>query len=202
MNEENNPPTGNDFWAPKKPNWDDWRTVKQARLWSVVALASDLDPSNFQTIGGPQLARWMKVLPQQVEDLLAMAKSSIGANGILKLVSKSAEGLEESEVTFSNFSTWLKSIKHQPPTEFHWQTEAITFRNLDWPWGRHETDLLRKLAEATHKFWGNYDPRDNSTAPTNQQVSDWLKSQGVADRTAEVIATIIRVEGLPTGPRK
>lgn len=202
MSEENNPPTSNDFWAPRKPNWDAWKTVKQARLWHVVALACDLDPSNYQTIGGSQLARLMKEPPKQFEDLLIMAKGSIGASGILKLISRSGEGLEESEVNLSNFATWLKSIGHQPPTEFQWQTEAITFSNMDWPWGRHETNLLRKLAEAAHKFWSNYDPSDDSTAPTNQQVSDWLKTQGVADRTAEVMATILRVDGLPTGPRK
>ena len=38
-----------------------------------------------------------------------MAKGSIGANGVLKLVSRSEEGLEESEVKLSNFATWLKA---------------------------------------------------------------------------------------------
>ncbi len=42
-----------------------------------------------------------------------MAKGSIGADGVLKLVSRSEEGLEESEVKLSNFATWLKSIQHK-----------------------------------------------------------------------------------------
>lgn len=71
-----------------------------------------------------------------------------------------------------------------------------------WPWGDYETDLLRKLAAAADRFWRLYDPADNTTAPTNQQVTDWLKQQGVADRTAEIMATIMRADGLPTGPRK
>ena len=71
-----------------------------------------------------------------------------------------------------------------------------------WPWGDYETELLRKLATAADRFWKLYDPADNTTAPTNQQVIDWLKQQGVADRTAEVMATILRADGLPTGPRK
>ncbi|SOD42575.1 hypothetical protein [Nitrosovibrio sp. Nv4] len=73
-----------------------------------------------------------------------MAKGSIGANGVLKLVSRSEEGLEESEVKLSNFATWLKSIQHKPLAQFFWQSEPITLSNMDWPWGRHETDLLRK----------------------------------------------------------
>lgn len=71
-----------------------------------------------------------------------------------------------------------------------------------WPWGSHETLLLRMLAAAADKFWANYDPADATTAPTNDEVCRWLGTQGVADRNAQVIATILRVDGLPTGPRK
>lgn len=76
-------------------------------------------------------------------------------------------------------------------------------RNADstWPWGAHETELLRKLADAANRFWRLYDPDDYTTAPTNQQVSEWLKTQGVAQRTAEIMATILRADSLPTGPR-
>jgi hypothetical protein len=73
---------------------------------------------------------------------------------------------------------------------------------MDWPWGRHETALLRKLAAAAQRFWRNYNSADPTTAPTNQQVIDWLKGQGVSERTAEIMATILRADGLPTGPRK
>jgi hypothetical protein len=71
-----------------------------------------------------------------------------------------------------------------------------------WPWGDYETDLLRKLAAVADRFWKLYDPTDNTTAPTNKQVIAWLKKQDVADRTAEVMATILRADGLPPGPRK
>lgn len=71
-----------------------------------------------------------------------------------------------------------------------------------WPWGDYETELLRKLEAAVDRFWTLYDPADNTTAPTNRQVIEWLKQQGVADRTAEVMATILRADGIPTGPRK
>jgi len=70
-----------------------------------------------------------------------------------------------------------------------------------WPWGTHETTLLSKLAAAADKWWKNYDPGDRTTAPTNSQVTAWLKEQGVADRTASIMATILRADGLPSGPR-
>lgn len=71
-----------------------------------------------------------------------------------------------------------------------------------WPWGDYETKLLRILAEAVDEFWTLYDPEDKSTAPTNSQVIAWLKERGVANRMAEVMATILRADGLPPGPRK
>jgi hypothetical protein len=191
-----------DPWALRKPNWDEWKSVKQARLWYAVALACDLDPGNFQLFDNPQLAKLLKEPPRQFDDLLVMAKGSIGANGVLKLVSRSNEGLEESEIKLSNFATWLKSIQHKPPAQFSWLPEPVTLSNMDWPWGRHETGLLRKLAAAAQRFWSNYDATEPSTAPTNQQIIDWLREQEVSERTAEVMATILRAGGLPTGPRK
>lgn len=70
------------------------------------------------------------------------------------------------------------------------------------PWGKHDTVLLQHLAAAAEKFWKNYDPSDNSTAPTNVQIVNWLKARNVKQRTAEIMATILRADGLPTGPRK
>ena len=71
-----------------------------------------------------------------------------------------------------------------------------------WPWGTHETELLRKLAMAASKFWTNYEPSQPDTAPTNEQVSKWLEKEGVRKRNAQVMATILRANGLKTGPRK
>jgi len=70
-----------------------------------------------------------------------------------------------------------------------------------WPWGDYETKLLSKLAEAVGRYWLAYNPADPSTANTNETVSAWLCEQGVAKRVAEVMAQIIRADGLRTGPR-
>ena len=71
-----------------------------------------------------------------------------------------------------------------------------------WPWGDHETGLLRKLAAAAEKYWKLYDPTDTTTAPTNQAIVEWLKEQGVTANIAQAMATILRVDGLSTGPRR
>jgi hypothetical protein len=101
--------------------------------------------------------------------------------------------LRESTVATSDLLEWLDTLA---------QPKRAPHETPRWPWGSHETELLRKLAEAAEKFWKLYDPADNTTAPTNEQVAEWLVTQGgVSKRNAEVMASILRADGLPTGPR-
>lgn len=79
---------------------------------------------------------------------------------------------------------------------------AVPPAPTSWPWGNYETKLLRELAAAADKFWKNYDPADSTTAPTNEQVVSWLMGRGVAKRNAQIIATMLRADGLRPGPRK
>jgi len=44
-----------------------------------------------------------------------------------------------------------------------------------WPWGEHETKLLRTLADAAKRFWVNYAPGEPDTAPTNAAVVQFLE---------------------------
>lgn len=72
-----------------------------------------------------------------------------------------------------------------------------------WPWGNHSTRLLTDLAAAATKWWVNFDPADITTAPTSEQVAQWLvKERRVPKRVAEVIAQILRADTLPKGPRR
>lgn len=72
-----------------------------------------------------------------------------------------------------------------------------------WPWGSHHTDYLSHLDAAARKWWILYDPDDPTTAPTNEMVSDWLQSERHLSREkSRAIASMLRPDGLPTGPRK
>ena len=73
-----------------------------------------------------------------------------------------------------------------------------------WPWGSHHTKQLGHLEAAARKFWGQYDPANaKTTAPKNETVIDWLVTErGVSKAVAQSMATILRADGLPTGPRK
>lgn len=71
-----------------------------------------------------------------------------------------------------------------------------------WPWGAHHTEMLGHLEAAARKWWVNYDPQSPDTAPTNEIVSGWLiEERGVSKDKAKAIASILRVDGLRTGPR-
>lgn len=190
-----------DLWAVKRPDWNAWQTIQRTRLWKAVALMCDIDPASLESSFFPdKLDTVFKQPTGQFDAWLTLAKSAIGSD-LLRPVSLNTAYLEDSEVKLSSIATWARTIGLELPTGFVWQPEAITDVS-NWPWGRHNTVLLQKLAMAADRFWKNYDSSDPSTAPTNKQVIDWLVEQGVATRTAEVIATILRVDGLPTGPRK
>jgi len=76
-------------------------------------------------------------------------------------------------------------------------------RPAGWPWGEYETKLLRDLAAAVDHFWKHYDPGGSKAPPTNEEVEGWLmKERGISPRTAEVMATIVRADGLRTGRRR
>jgi hypothetical protein len=191
------------LYALHRPDWAAWKLVKSIKLWHAVALACDLDPNQFTVFNEPKLNRMFNNKPPgQFEDLLSMAKNNLGGGSILKPLKFSVDGIEESEISPSVFGAWVKDLNYPLPVEFPWQDEVVRPLGREWPWGRHETKLLVHLAEAASKFWRNYDPTDATTAPTNVEVSKWLKSRGVSGRTADIMASILRADGLATGPRK
>lgn len=72
-----------------------------------------------------------------------------------------------------------------------------------WPWGSHHTEMLGHVEAAATKWWANYDPTSPDTAPTNDMVSEWLcNERDVSKDKAKAIASILRADGLRTGPRR
>jgi hypothetical protein len=106
---------------------------------------------------------------------------------------------------------WLKEIGRKSIYQFDLrapiEANDVALQNKPivstWPWGTHHTEALGHLEAAGNKFWRLYDPADDSTAPTNKQVAEWLQSKrGLSQKMAEAMASILRADGLPTGPRK
>ena len=96
--------------------------------------------------------------------------------------------------------TW----KHQAEEDQNQLKARPSIKNVSkkWPWGTRETKLLAHFAGAAEEFWSRYDPEDDTTAPTNDQVKDWLMKRNVAKRVAEVMAQILRADKLPKGNHK
>lgn len=190
------------LYTLRRPDWNYWSHAKSIKLWHAVALACDLDPYQFTAFGSPGLDTVFSQQPAQFTQLLSLAQNALGGGSILKPKQINVEGIEETEVAPSNFGAWVRSIRYPLPTAFPWQDEPDLPLSREWPWGTYETALLRHLAAAANRFWRRYDPTDSTTAPTNNDVIAWLVEQGVANRTAQVMATILRADGLATGPRK
>lgn len=71
-----------------------------------------------------------------------------------------------------------------------------------WPWGDHHTEYLGHLEAAAREFWVNYDPQNRKkTAPKNDAIIEWLKARKVSRSLANAMATMLRADGLPPGPR-
>ena len=193
----------------RTPNWRKWRHVPNVRLWEAVALSLDIEPDLVQWSAG-----WADGAPIYKESLsfndrLFVAKRNLSTTRMLEPTMIALGKPEQCEVSLAKFSAWACSIDWEIPQQLAECADQRTELNTafvplaeKWPWGDHETELLRKLAAAAHEFWSTYDPEQSSTAPKNEDVTVWLKSKGVSKRVAEVMAQILRADGLPTGPRR
>lgn len=191
-----------DYWQLAKPDWPQWTRFRVLPLWQAVSLACDLAPSNLETFGpnADLPLGLLASLPSAFKECLDLARSAV-ASGTLRVVPAPGKEMSYAEVEMAHFASWLRTIRHQVPESFPWTPEALRPVGHQWPWGSHSTKGLNLLAQAADRFWKNHDPRDISTAPKNQDVIDWLVSQGMSKRTSEVVASLLRPDELPTGPR-
>lgn len=150
MNNDNTPNQPQDeqaLWGGlSKPNWDEWKSAKQAKLWEAASLACDLDPRNFK-INGQPVFRFIGGLPEPIQEVLSMAKGSIGAGGVLKPVFLSRV-LEESEVTLANFSKWAESIGLDIPEAFPGKSVSKQTSQEETALGERERATLLTLIAA------------------------------------------------------
>lgn len=100
---------------------------------------------------------------------------------------------------------WIRNNCYESEYEFEKeqkQTVLSSPQNRHWPWGEYSTELLGHLEAAAKKFWSDY-KNDHSKAPFNKQVEGWLMvERKLSESKAKAIASILRADGIPTGPRK
>lgn len=108
-----------DPFALLRPDWTKWGTEEKGRLWQAAALACNYDPINFKFLDFPELSNLKGAYPQDFVELLTLARNNLG--GSLKAVSINKSWLQESEVLFSTFGSWLMSIGYEAPGGFPWK---------------------------------------------------------------------------------
>lgn len=188
-----------------RPDWTYWLNRTLVEVKDACALSCDVSPEAFDKIDGRFVPTREAEAYREITRRIELANDAIRAGN---LETRHARGpYYDREVALSEFRRWGESLPFPAtfPAEFPAATpkpEAALPAANTWPWGTHETELLRHLAAAVGRFWKNYDPTDATTAPTNEEVVAWLVARGVANRNAQVMARMLRADGLPTGPRK
>lgn len=121
-----------------------------------------------------------------------------------QVMDKKSESFSVQKFTRKELSRWLSAIGFKSAYRFDLkQPDATQDPPGRWPWGNYHTELLGHLEAAALRYWVNYDPNETTSAPINATVSEWLQTKRkVSQKMADGIATLLRADGLPTGPRK
>lgn len=119
------------------------------------------------------------------------------------LLDEKASSFDEQRFSRNAIADWLDACQLYSAYPFGPESRQSHQKKAGhWPWGDHHTENLGHLEAAAKRFWINYDPSDLSSANTNKTVIEWLiKERKVSKKLAEAIATLLRADGLPTGPR-
>lgn len=137
-------------------------------------------------------------------ELEQIAQDSKPRNLLLSILDTMVSTGEEYRIRREEIGRWLSAIGMKSVYQFdRSQPPAIEKVSGHWPWGDHHTELLGHLEAAAKRYWVNYEPTDATTAPTNKEVAEWLMNERkLSQKMAESIASMLRPDGLATGPRK
>lgn len=203
----------------KPIDWHYWQNMQEVALWQACLLSLNMNPDAMQyskhswmmgPYDGPHFE--LKSFPSD-QDLdnyrkrLNLLKSNLPNREHFSPGKVNMESSNSSGVKLPEFAAWIKGIGLSIPDEL----EAIACPPMVPPteerqqgtrWLNHETTKLTALRLAANRFWGNYDPKDRSTAPKNADVADWLrKTHAIPASVAEQMASILRPDDLKPGPR-
>ena len=184
---------------------------EQARIGPVVTrmkkcyLASRSTVADVQRQDGSNADFNKYLLPKKLLSNGLLARVAQPRNGLdIWLNDVRCFGFDEQEFSRDELTRWLSVIRIKSIYQFDLkQPDAIQNTSGRWPWGNHHTQLLGHLEAAAREFWVKYDPQNQKgTAPKRDEVIAWLRTRKVSNQTATAIATILRPDDLPTGPRK
>lgn len=187
--------------------WRKWSMMRIACLWEAVALHCYLDPVHMTkaSIG------YYDNLPSGSAARFYQERISIAVqhlcDGALKSRDEPGLDLNLRSVRLSDYAQWARDLGMTLPPYFPTTpTSKLTTPDM-WPWGTHDTVMLGHLVAAANHFWkpvsegGNYDPERPITAKSNKEVAAWLFKRTNSANISMAMATILRADNLPPGPR-
>ena len=116
-----------------QPKWQDWKDIREAKLWVAVALSQNIDPRHFDSFKTGKLDTLLTTQPLPFANLLASAINDISSNGVLKPIFIDWNNLENSEIRLSNFVKWAKDKKDKAvlPPDFPGITRVMLKPNIE-----------------------------------------------------------------------
>ena len=196
--------------SDRKPNWNKWKLIPNAKIWAVAALSLDIDPDKVKHNPQDWMANAFTTLEGQdfkdrVEVITANAMND--KSSLLYLVTLNQGGVEYCEISIANFAKWAISKSLSLPSELAGlaskEDEAIKSvveKSLnEKATHANVSDKLAILNQASTKFWANADSNDNNTHPLNSTVAAWLIEREFTQTLADKGATIIRPTWATTG---
>lgn len=135
--------------------WRKWSRMRLACLWEAVALHCYLDPhymtkasiKYFDDLPSGSAARFY-------QERISVATQHL-SDGVLKSRYEPDHGLSFRTVRLSDYAQWAQELGMPLPPAFPREPTSKISTNVTagkWPWGSHDTALLRLLAEAG-QFW-------------------------------------------------
>ncbi|NQW92704.1 MAG: hypothetical protein HQ446_01470 [Polaromonas sp.] len=164
--------------------------------------------------GGPWQSRpSMNKLPSTMMKIVTAKFSKDGlVDDLRKWLHSQESKFSSQKFTREDIQYWIDLNKFQTKYQFIKEGVSTVVLALNdekvqasrWPWGNHHTELLGHLEAAACEFWIGYDPENaKTTAPKNEAVVAWLETnRKVSNTMAKAIASMLRPNDLPTGPRK
>lgn len=198
----------------RAPDWTVWdHGDLEVALWEAVALSLAIDPRHVRERDWYVEGQEFRYAEGPEFDARLVIATRMAGRGLKVSVFHAAQ---YSKTDLAVFARWAAGRGWEMPDELRamveQEEEAVGASSTvvdpphqptqgPWPWGAHETELLRHLAAAAERHWARYDPSDPTTAPRSAEVQKWLEDRGLSGRTAKVMAQILRADGLRSGPR-
>jgi hypothetical protein len=194
-----------------------WSTFTEVLLWQAVALHCRLDPdamgdgwddiefflktSRNRAINDAGVRPRLKLL-EKWSDCVHVACQALD-DGLLPFLDICTTSLPESLVSVDSFYGW--ALRYRFPSVVGFSPRGSAANVGRWPWGSHSTPNLDLLAKAG-ELWrlreegGNFDPENQSTAPTIDKVAKYL-GHDVPPTVGRAVASLLRPPWLRSGPR-